>query len=302
MLDTSINVKTEKFDGPLSLLLMLIQKEEMNIYDLNLTIITKQYLDYLKQMRELNFNVAGDYLYLAATLVLLKSRSCLNEEENENLLEVMGDYAITSQSELITRLEELQKFQKMGENLWKLPKLGHEVFTKPKVDKKSIINSILTPIDTEKLTLAMIELIQKNKKRFTVVRKDRISIKEKLEELKSIFKKDETFEFEKILGTEEEMKLDVTNIIISFISILELARLRKLSIYQNEDNATIYIKVLDSLENFDVDLANGFAPDDEEEQQEEKDEIVSEEIYENNTINQEQIVNRFEEPLTTTIQ
>ena len=72
MLDTTIQVKTDHFDGPLALLLLLIEKEEMNIRELDLTKITKQYLDYLSQMRDLNFDVAGDYLFLAATLLLLK--------------------------------------------------------------------------------------------------------------------------------------------------------------------------------------------------------------------------------------
>ena len=178
MLDTSINVKTDNFDGPLSLLLMLIQKEEMSINNLDLTVITRQYLNYINQMRELNFNVAGDYLYLAATLILLKSKSSLGEEQLKMLEDALGDSGITSRAELIRRLEELKKFQKISENLWKLPRLGHEIFVKPKVDRKSIINSILTPIDLEKLVMSMSDFLRKNRRKYTVVKRDRISIKE----------------------------------------------------------------------------------------------------------------------------
>ena len=74
MLDTSIKVKTDHFDGPLGLLLLLIQKEEMSIRNLNLTKITQQYLDYLDEMKDLNFDIAGEYLYLASTLIFLKSK------------------------------------------------------------------------------------------------------------------------------------------------------------------------------------------------------------------------------------
>ena len=81
MLETTIKVATGHFDGPLSLLLLLVQKEQMDLGKLDLTIITQQYLDYLQIMRDLNFDIAGDYLYLAATLVFLKSQSCLQEEE-----------------------------------------------------------------------------------------------------------------------------------------------------------------------------------------------------------------------------
>ena len=90
MLDTSIQVKTDYFDGPLGLLLLLIQKEEMDIRELELTKITKQYLDYLAQMRELNFDIAGDYLYLAATLLLLKSKNCITEEESKKMIDQLG--------------------------------------------------------------------------------------------------------------------------------------------------------------------------------------------------------------------
>ncbi len=149
MLDTTIQVKTDHFDGPLGLLLLLVEKEEMNIRELDLTKITKQYLDYLAQMRDLNFDVAGDYLFLAATLLLLKSKVCIAEEEVKNLEGEFGveGLHITSTSELIRRLEELQLYQKMSKKLWEVEKKGYEVFTIPKVDKKAIINSILTPMD-----------------------------------------------------------------------------------------------------------------------------------------------------------
>ena len=114
MLDTSIQVKTDHFDGPLGLLLILVEKEEMNIRELDLTKITKQYLDYLAQMRDLDFDIAGDYLFLASTLLLLKSKVCIAEEELKGLEQEFGveGLNITSQSELIRRLEQLQLYQK----------------------------------------------------------------------------------------------------------------------------------------------------------------------------------------------
>ena len=69
----------------IALLLLLIQKEEMRIRDLDLTKITQQYLGYLAKLEELDFNVAGDYLYLASTLILLKSKDCLSEEDEKNI-------------------------------------------------------------------------------------------------------------------------------------------------------------------------------------------------------------------------
>lgn len=259
MLDTTIQVRTNNFDGPLGLLLHLVQKDEMDVRSLDLTRITAQYLDYLAKMQEVNFDVAGDYLYLAATLLLLKSKSAVSQEEAERLRgEMEGDpaLAITSEAELIRRLEELQHFQKMGEKLWQMDKKGHEIFTKPKVDRKAIVDSILLPMELEKLTEAMMDFITKQKRKYTVVRRDRLSIKEKLIFLKENLQMGKKELFTNLLG--ENGLADIDDVVITFISLLELARLKRLEVFQNEDRGEIYIEVVKSLEDFDVESANGF--------------------------------------------
>jgi segregation and condensation protein A len=264
MLDTSIQVKLDHFDGPLGLLLMLIEKEEMDIKKLELTDITAQYLAYLSRMEELNFDIAGDYLYMAAALLLIKSKACLSEDDVKSLQdELNSNLDITSETQLIRRLEEYKKFQLLGQKLWEIPKLGHEIFIKPKVDRKTIINSILTPVELSKLTVAMMDIIKREKRKYTVIKRDRLSIKEKLQFLKNYLKKGERTDFENLLDKDGERAVD--NILITFISLLELARLRKVSIFQNEHTGNIYLDVLESFEDFDVDLADGFEEDEEEE-------------------------------------
>jgi segregation and condensation protein A len=266
MLDTSIQVKTDHFDGPLGLLLLLIEKEEMNIRDLDLTKITKQYLEYLSQMRELDFDVAGDYLFLAATLLLFKSKVCITEEEVLNLSDEFGidGLHITSESELIRRLEELQLYQKLSKKIWELPRKGHDIFVKPKVDRKAIINSILTPMDLNSFTLAMVDFLFRQRRKFTIVKRDRLSIKEKLQFLKNNLKVGDQTTFDVLLeqdgnpGESDEVKDPTDNIVITFISLLELARLHRIAVFQNEDRSTIYINVVKSLEDFDIEQANGF--------------------------------------------
>ena len=149
MLNDHIQIKSDNFDGPCSLLLLLIQKEEMRIRDLDLTKITQQYLGYLAKLEELDFNVAGDYLYLASTLILLKSKDCLSEEDEKNIKELHGDsdLSITSQSELVRRLEELERIKLLSSRLMKIDQRGRDVFTKPKVNRKAIVDSILTPVE-----------------------------------------------------------------------------------------------------------------------------------------------------------
>lgn len=263
MTENEILVKIDRFDGPLALLLHLIQKEEMRIQDLNLTLITRQYLDYLQKMQDLNFDVAGEYLFMAATLLYLKSQTVADESQDQNLIKISAGelgLEIQTRGDLIKRLEELERFQRLGQKLWGLPKKGHEIFVKAKVDRKVIENSILTPIDLQQLTETMMDLIRRDKKKYAVIKRDRLSIKEKLVQLKSMLKLGETTVFDKLL---DENETGIIDKVITFISLLELARLKKLQIFQNEDKGSIYIEVKESLDSFDPETANGFEPENE---------------------------------------
>jgi segregation and condensation protein A len=264
VIDSDILVKIDRFDGPLALLLHLVQKEEMRVQDLDLNNITHQYLDYLQKMQDLNFDVAGEYLYMAATLLFLKSQTVADESQDLNTVKItageMG-LEIQTRGDLIKRLEELERFQRLGQRLWALPKKGHEIFVKSKVDRKAIENSILTPLDLQQLTETMMDLIRREKRKYTVVKRDRISIKEKLIRLKALLKEGDHTQFDKLLDPEEKGIIDK---VITFISLLELARLKKLEIFQNEAMGAIYIDVKESLDSFDVETADGFEPEDEQ--------------------------------------
>lgn len=267
MIDSTIQISTDRFDGPLGLLLMLVQKDEVDVKKLDLISITKQYLSYLDRMKNLNFDIAGEFLYLAATLLHLKSQHCLTSEERERLKEDLGvdELHITSESELIRRLEELAHYQKMGEKLWNLPKKGYEVFTKPKVNRKAITNSILTPMELSDLLKVMMDYMKREQRKFTVVKRDRVSIKEKLEFFKSYLAVGSEMEFESLVNADGKEGID--NTVITFISLLELARLHKIKIFQNEDQSQIYVNVVDTLDDFDVSKADGFEDEDKEEQE-----------------------------------
>lgn len=263
MTENEILVKVDRFDGPLALLLHLVQKEEVRIQELELTTITNQYLDYLQKMQDLNFDVAGEYLYMAATLLYLKSQTVADESQDQNTIKItageMG-LEIQTKSDLIKRLEELERFQRLGQRLWGLEKKGHEVFVKPKVDRKAIEDSILTPIDLQQLTETMMDLIRREKKKYAVVKRDRISIKEKLAKLKTLLHVGETTQFTALL---DENETGIIDKVITFISLLELARLKKLQIFQNEDLGSIYIETIEDLESFNPETADGFDPEDE---------------------------------------
>jgi len=262
MIEHNIQVKLDHFDGPLGLLLHLVQREEMNIKDLDINRITQQYIDYLQKMEDLNFDVAGEYLYMASTLLFVKSKSVADGEEEKVRLTGDDNIQITTKTQLIQKLEELQKFQALGEMLFTLPRRDEDIFVKPKIDRKAIQDSILTPMSSESLTESMVDLMKRDKRKYTVIKRDKLSIKEKLVQLKNDLKVGTQTTMAKLLKSEEK---SVGEVVITFISLLELARLNKLEVFQNEVMGEIYVDVKESLDTFDVETADGFDPEDEKE-------------------------------------
>jgi segregation and condensation protein A len=259
MIENNIQVKLDRFDGPLGLLLHLVQREDLDIKDLDINHLTAQYLDYLNKLKEINFDVAGEYLYMAASLLFIKSKTIAEDEEQKIRIENVEDLEITSKAQLIEKLEELQKFQKLGERLWLLPKRDEDIFVKPKINRKAIQNSILTPMSLDALTEVMIDFLRREQRKYTVVKRDKLSIKEKLTELKNKL----TLGFKTTLNDLINNKESKDETVITFISLLELARLKKLEIFQNQETSEIYVDVVDSLDSFDVETADGFDPEDE---------------------------------------
>ena len=113
-LEESYQVKLDSFTGPLDLLLHLIRKNEINIYDIPIALITRQYLEYIHFMKDLNLSLAGEFLVMAATLVQIKSRMLLPKEEVEALEEEEGE---DPRHELVRRLVEYQQYKEAAEHL-----------------------------------------------------------------------------------------------------------------------------------------------------------------------------------------
>ena len=117
-----LTVQLPKFEGPLSLLLYLIRKEEMDIFDIKINEITGQYLEYIKLMKELDLEVAGEFISMAATLIHIKSRMLLPQyDENGEVVENEDP-----RKELVQRLLEYQKYQEAAHSLYERPLLGRD--------------------------------------------------------------------------------------------------------------------------------------------------------------------------------
>jgi segregation and condensation protein A len=261
-----INVKTNNFDGPLSLLLMLIKKEQMNIEDLDLTVLTKQYLDYVNVMKGINFDIAGDYLLMASSLVYLKSNSCLSQEydkldelEDELNDENSDSQLFSSKEELINRLQQLEKYQNLGEKLLELPQQNINHFKRPKTKKNKENLRVLEDIDSNLLVQSMMDLLKRESREVTIMDREKISIKDKLLRLREFLIQGQKYTFKDLLEFDQNnYKTARSNQIISFICLLELARLEKIRMFQVEESNEIYFDVLANLKKFDVNFADGF--------------------------------------------
>jgi segregation and condensation protein A len=269
MLNTEILINLEDFDGPLSLLLHLIQKKEMSLDNLDLCEITKQYLDYLKLMQDYNFDIAGDFLYLATTLVYLKSQKSV-EEGTEKLIEDQIDEAIggleeiKNKEDLVSKLKWLEKFQEVGLAISALPKLGEDIFVRPKWNKKDFHLTPTTTMTLNDITMSMIDWMRKDKRKFALMKKDRSSIKEKLVYLKSKLIVGEMTYFHEIVEKPES----ISDVVVTFISLLELSRLGRVQIMQNQENGQIAIQTMSELSQVDIESADGF-----DQKLEDKDEV-----------------------------
>lgn len=230
-----LNVKLEIFEGPLDLLLHLIKKNEINIYDIPITLITQQYLEYLEMMRNLNLDVAGEFLLMAATLLHIKSKMLLpptesTEEEGEKE-EAVED----PRAELVRRLLEYQKYKEAAAELAQRDLLEREVFTR-KVLSAELINLPAEEVVIGELTLFdLIEALKKVLQRvspeeFQEISLDNFSLKEKIQQIMELIWKESSLSFTQLFPPEASKR----EIILSFLALLELLRLRLIKAYQTE--------------------------------------------------------------------
>lgn len=247
-----LKVRLDQFEGPLDLLLFLIQKHELDINSISLHRITDQYVQYVNLMREINVDVASEFLLMAATLIYLKSKRMLpHDGEDEALIEA-GDLP-TSEAEILRRLMQLKQYQEAGRQLLSRPRVGVDVFPRPNVPEPER-QTIYKEMDLGGITLAFQEVLRRQRKRTKVIIRESISLPERIAELGRLLKVGEMTEFEKVLPAESTK----SHIVVTFVALLELSRLKKLKVYQNESFGTLYITLTEELSDIDPKLMTGF--------------------------------------------
>jgi len=240
-------VNLEVFEGPLDLLLYLIKKNDLDIYDIPISFILEEYLRYLDSLKEMNIDLAGEFLLMAADLTHIKSRMLLPGEGIE------GDDADEEgdpRADLVRRLLEYQRYKEASEKLVERPMLNRDVFIKQQsVRDEHIVDA---PLEGEVFDLItafskMLQRVPKSKVHEVTI--DRISVNEKIFQLIDRIKKDATVTLEELLPD----PLTRYDIVITFLAILEMARLKIIKVYQGGVHDNIRLRgVMDEVREEEV--------------------------------------------------
>lgn len=235
-----MKVKLPTYEGPLDLLLDLIQKNEMDVRDIQISVIAQQYLEYLDQMRELNLEIAGDFLVMAATLLYIKSKMLLPPDEEEKEEEGPDPRTV-----LIEKLLEYQAFKQAATELGALETERGKVFTRQIADYYlQELNPEEAGIDTFSANLydllqAFHQVLAKASKEMVhEVFEEEISIDQKMEEIKQRLELENRFSFASLFPkpwTRNEL-------IATFLALLEIARLKWARVYQEKIFGEIVIE------------------------------------------------------------
>ena len=221
-------VRLQNFEGPLDLLLHLIRKHEVSIYDIPIALITQQYLDYLELMQEMNLDVAGEFLVMAATLIHIKSRMLLprpdpaQEEAEEDPREA-----------LMRRLLEHQKFKAAAELLHERETLRSAQWTRADGPIAEIAGEAPEPeieVDLFSLISAFRAVVERAKQRPKIyLPGEQIPIEDRIEQLLGRLSENEACGFEDLFADMQSR----AGMIVTFLAILEMIRLKLIRVFQS---------------------------------------------------------------------
>jgi segregation and condensation protein A len=221
-------VKVANFEGPLDLLLHLIRKHEVNVYDIPILLITQQYLDYIDMMQEMNLDVAGEFLVMAATLIHIKSRMLLPRPDP-----AQEDPEEDPREALVRRLLEHQKFKAAAELLHERETIRSAQWTRPDGPIAKIAGESPEPeidVDLFSLISAFRAVVERAKQRPKIyLPGEQIPIEDRIEQLLARLSETEACGFDDLF---EDMK-SRAGMIVTFLAILEMIRLKLIRVFQS---------------------------------------------------------------------
>lgn len=238
----AFTVNINQFEGPLDLMLHLIREQEMDIFDLDINILTEQYLLYINQMEDLKLEIESEYLVELATLIEYKSKKLLPKEDNK----LDGEYEEDPKNRLIQRLLEYQQFKEISSTLQQAYAERSQQLTKPisiEIDewaKNDVDNQVIdgNPYELVKAMNKVLRRLQLSKPIETKFTQKEISVDDRILQIKArLMSLPETFKFEKLLEDCTELHLAI----VTFLAVLDLSRLHILY-FTIDENETIWFK------------------------------------------------------------
>ena len=245
-------VNLEAFEGPLDLLLHLIRKDDLDIRNIPIAAILDQYLEFLKLMKELNMDIAGEFILMASELAYIKSRMLLPIAEPEE-----GGEEADPRAELVERLLEYQRYKSASYDLATRPLLGRDVFVHPQeplvVDEQELP---LLEVDGWKLLEAFRSAMAKAPATEAgEIERDGLSVRERIMELLKFFQHEKTGLLSTILAGTQTKGL----LVLTFLALLEMVRLHMIRIYQPDRLSDIHIESMVGEATIEEDYGNSEA-------------------------------------------
>ncbi|SDX42925.1 segregation and condensation protein A [Marinobacter mobilis] len=229
----ALAVFLEAFEGPLDLLLYLIRRQNMDILDIDVSEITRQYMDYIGAIEAMRFELAAEYLVMAATLAEIKSRMLLPRQESED------DEEHDPRAELIRRLQQYERFKKAAEDIDEMPRLDRDNFVGSAALPKMPASQPHPDVDLREMLLAL-QGVLKRADLFTShhVEKEKLSTRERMSSILQALSGDRFVSFESLF-TPEEGRLGV---VVTFLATLELVKEQLIEVVQSDVFAPIHIR------------------------------------------------------------
>ena len=219
-----LKITLGEFEGPLDLLLYLIRQEQVNIYDIPIARITDEYLRYLNLMQELDLAVAGDFLVMAAQLIEVKSRMLLPRDplaEEEELFD--------PRAELVNRLLEHEKFKAAAQMLWSRATVEQAVFTRAELETDT--NNPEVAVGLFDLLTVFQKILARHKEEVLLeIEREEISMAEMIDRLRNMVRSAGELSLVKFFERAESRR----ELVVAFLSVLELVRLAEISVIQSE--------------------------------------------------------------------
>jgi segregation and condensation protein A len=231
-------VRLEMFEGPLDLLLHLINKNELDITNIPIALITEQYLEYIKLIKILNLDVAGEYLLMASTLLHIKSKMLLPVSSVED--EEGGE---DPRAELVRRLLEYQRYKDASVELERRPILDRDVFIRStSVDTEESPEEERVEVSLFELLEAFRQILERAKpEAFHEVILERLSVEEKIQEILSLLQREKRSMAFHLLFPEQTSR---RVIVVTFLAILELVKMKRVRIFQVAPFETIRVSLM----------------------------------------------------------